>query len=114
MKTYKIAVALLCGAGFASLCLLLLNLSSISFSTFIDRVSAHEPATTFSFSLRRFAMKQAMALKCIAMTVLVCCLFVPVRAAVSAPLDRTCDLPADLQHEITINYPGAKIVASSD
>src|SRR5947209_3587769 len=33
MKTYKIAVALLCGAGFASLCLLLLNLSSISFLT---------------------------------------------------------------------------------
>src|SRR6266851_3890504 len=42
------------------------------------------------------------------------CLLVLVQGAAAAPQNRECDLPRDLQREITSKYPGRKLVTLAD
>jgi hypothetical protein len=42
------------------------------------------------------------------------CLFAFVQVAAAAPQDGSCDLPLDLQHQIAMKYPGAKVVTLLD
>jgi hypothetical protein len=37
-----------------------------------------------------------------------------VQVAAAAPANDACDLPQDLQHEVAVKYPGAKLVGLSD
>jgi len=46
--------------------------------------------------------------------VLAFCLFVFVSAAVAAPQSEVCSLPNDLQRELTVKYPGARVIGLSD
>jgi hypothetical protein len=53
-------------------------------------------------------------LRSVAILVAAFCLFAFSQIVAAAPRDEKCELPSDLQHEIVIAYPGAKLVNLTD
>lgn len=47
-------------------------------------------------------------------SVLAFCLIALVRVAVAAPPRDVCSLPDDLQHDLAVKYPGARVIGLSD